>query len=134
MNDRIDKMISTAQAVSQHAYAPYSNFFVGCCIYSKEGRFFSGCNIENASYSVTQCAEGSAVGNMISAGDKIIAEIVLYADSANPCFPCGNCRQQLNEFSEQNTMVHICNRQGVIASQSMATLLPACFSKSTMGD
>jgi cytidine deaminase len=133
MNDTIKKMIAAAQVVCQHAYAPYSNFFVGCCIYSKEGNFFSGCNIENASYSVTQCAEGSAVGNMISAGDKTIREIVLYSDSAEPCFPCGSCRQQLSEFSEKDTLVHICNQQGVIATKTMDELLPACFSKSTMG-
>ncbi len=91
---------------------------------------FSGVNMENASYPEGICAEGTALGQMISAGEREIAEIVICSQSSTLCFPCGGCRQRLAEFSQEDTIVHICHaKNDALHTTTMGTLLPHSFSK-----
>ncbi len=95
MSDRIvQEMLQKAKAAMKHAYNPYSNFFVGACILADDGKLYAGCNVENVSYSLTLCAEASALGAMVSAGAKRIKKMVVVAESDKIIVPCGACRQR----------------------------------------
>lgn len=85
--------------VAKKAYAPYSNYKVGAALLTKSGKIFTGCNVENSSYGLTNCAERTAVFKAISEGEMDFAEIVIYADAEKLPTPCGACRQVLAEFS-----------------------------------
>ena len=126
-SSHIEKMFSLAQQVLGNAYAPYSKFQVGCCIRTKDDLYFTGANVENSVYPSSQCAEASAVGNMIANGQKEIVEILVMGNSHKLCSPCGNCRQILAEFSEPQTIVHICDKNTVKQSLTFEELLPIPF-------
>lgn len=108
----LQEMIAKANAVRNNAYAPISNFCVGACIRTLDNQFFVGCNVENASFSMTICAESVAIVNMISAGYKQIADIVIIASRVNECPPCGACRQRIYEFSTPQTKIYLCSQSG----------------------
>ena len=104
-------------------------------IRTKNNQIFAGVNMENASYPQGICAEGTALGQMISAGEREIAEIVICSQGNTLCFPCGGCRQLLSEFSNENTVVHICHaKNDSLHTTNMGTLLPHSFSKLNMED
>lgn len=126
-NESVSTMITEARQILSRAYAPYSDYHVGACIRTASGRLFSGVNVENAAYPLGVCAETSAICQMIAAGEQDIAEVVVLAGDDALCSPCGGCRQRLHEFSTPETLVHICNRHGVIKSMTMNELLPLAF-------
>ena len=97
---RLEQLKDTAQAVSRHAHAPYSQFPVGAVVLLKDGRQFSGCNVENASYGLTNCAERTAIFSAIAAGVNAneFAGVVIYTPSQTAYAPCGACRQVIAEF------------------------------------
>ncbi len=123
----LEKMICLAREAQNHAYAPYSHFFVGCCIKTTNGEFFTGANVENVSYSLTVCAERAACANMVNAGYRQIADIVVVSSHDSICPPCGACRQFLYEFSQEDTQVHLCNDKGLQHSLKINALLPYAF-------
>ena len=129
MSDHLQEMLKCAQAVWQHAHSPYSGFSVGCCIRTPDGKYFAGCNVENAVNPISQCAEGGAIGAMVSAGHHEIAEVLIYTESKHACLPCGGCRQQLSEFALPEVKVHSAGPEGVHHSRTMAELLPEAFTK-----
>lgn len=92
------ELLSKAKKVSKNAYVPYSQFKVGACILTEDGKTFCGCNFENASYGLTICAERNAVGSAIAKGHKKIKAVALYSPNEDNCVPCGACRQVLAEF------------------------------------
>lgn len=110
----------------QNAYAPYSHFPVGACLRAEDNNLYCGCNIENASYGLSLCAEASALAALINSGNKTIKEILVVAD-ALCCTPCGSCRQRLYEFAKPNTVVYICNLDKNILKLTMGDLLPHPF-------
>jgi len=122
-----EKMISKAYKVLTNAYAPYSQFTVACCICTDKNNLYTGVNIENSSYSLTCCAETSAICNMVSSGEQCIKSIVILAGTNLICAPCGACRQRIYEFSTPDTMIHLCNKESVISSMSILELLPLAF-------
>lgn len=126
--NRISQMLEKAKAAQANAYSPYSKFKVGACIHSKDDQFFVGCNCENVSYSLTCCAEGSAIGTMITAGYREILEIVLIGSSEEPCTPCGACRQRIREFAASDILIHMFNKDGSKQlTKTLNELLPHSF-------
>lgn len=130
-----DQMCLKAREILKHSYSPYSHFPVSCVIRSKNGSIFAGVNMENAAYPEGICAEGTALGQMISAGEREVVEVVICAQGSTLCFPCGGCRQKLAEFSTENTLVHICHaKNDSLHTTNMGELLPHSFTKRDMED
>ena len=114
-------LIDAAWKARENAHAPYSRFFVGAALETDDGRIFSGCNVENLSYGLTNCAERVAIGSAIAAGAKKITRIVCVADTDTPISPCGACRQVMAEFDIP--LVMLCNKTEQIVF-SLDELLP----------
>ena len=137
-NSTPSKPLSPAQAadlreraieVAHHAYAPYSSFRVGAAVLLSDGTIVTGCNVENASYRLTVCAEQAAIATAVSLhGPNIRIRAIAVAnlnDTASQ--PCGACRQTIHEFSTPDTIVYFPGEKGAIAESTIAALLPAAF-------
>lgn len=94
----LEKLTEVAWQAREMAYAPYSNFAVGAALLAADGRVFTGCNVENISYGLTNCAERVAIGAAVAAGAREFLTVVVVADTGVPISPCGACRQVLAEF------------------------------------
>lgn len=101
----INELINNAIKAREHSYSPYSKFKVGAALKAKNGKVFTGCNIENSSYGLSICAEREAVFKAISSGEKDLDTIVVVTDSNKLITPCGACRQVIWEFSKNLTIV-----------------------------
>ena len=120
----LHRLAATALA---KAHVPYSNFRVGAAILTTDGRTYSGCNIENASYPEGWCAETTAIAHMVMDGGGTIAEIAVIGASRDGVSPCGGCRQRIAEFGTPETLVHLCNKKEITASHKLSHLLPEAF-------
>jgi cytidine deaminase len=129
----LEPLLEAARRALANAHAPYSRFRVGACVRAASGRLYAGCNVENASYGLTQCAESTAIGAMVAAGDREIVEVVLVTERAELCPPCGRCRQQLAEFARPQTRVHLCGPEGVRITTTLGELLPLAFGPGVLG-
>ncbi len=127
-----DALRDAARQVAAHAYAPYSRFSVGAAVRTRSGRIFSGCNVENASYGLTQCAERNAIAQAIAAGERDIDEVVIYTPTAEPTAPCGACRQVINEFGPGARVRSVCDGADVL-DLTIAQLLPHGFGPRNLG-
>jgi cytidine deaminase len=125
-------LMDTARAVRLNAYAPYSNFKVGAAIRAASGKVYAGVNVENVAYPEGTCAEAGAVAAMIAAGDTVIAEVAVIADSPIPVSPCGGCRQKLAEFGAGNVVVTLGTTDGLTLTTTLAELLPGVFTRDYM--
>jgi cytidine deaminase len=121
------EMLRLALAARGNAHAPYSGFKVGAALQGESGRIFAGCNVENAAYPQGQCAEASAIGAMLTAGDRRVLACVVVADGPDLVTPCGGCRQRLREFAQDDVPVHLCDLGGVKRSVTLGALLPMSF-------
>lgn len=123
-----DRGLDAARAVRQRAYAPYSGFKVGAALETAGGDMLIGCNVENATYGLTICAERSAIFRAIADGHapRTFSRIVIVADTAEPTPPCGSCRQLLWEFCGDIEVI-LANLERVTATYRMPELLPAPF-------
>lgn len=129
-NDMARKMIDAAIATSRNAYAPYSKFHVGAALLTHDGEIITGCNVENASYGLTICAERNAIFAAVARNIKNFRAIAVVADGDAIPFPCGACRQVLSEFCGPHTPVYIASikQPGEIKALTMGELLPHAFS------
>jgi len=119
--------IAATKEAMNKAYVPYSNYPVGALIVTNEGNTYSGCNVENASYPLGNCAESSAIASMILAGEKNIKMIYVMSQNEQGGCPCGGCRQRIREFSDIDTQVILCSPSGVEQRLLLADLLPNSF-------
>lgn len=127
MDKLINKMILNAYSALSNAYAPYSKFTVASCICTDKDNLYTGVNVENGSYGLTSCAEASAICTMVSAGEQHIKSMVVLAGTNQLCPPCGSCRQKIHEFSTPQTLVHLCDKDGILQSIFIGELLPLAF-------
>lgn len=127
LND--EQLIEAARIVRRNAHAPYSNYFVGAAIIDDRGEMHTGCNVENAAYPEGNCAEANAIGAMVAAGGKKISVIAAVGgtDELDFCTPCGGCRQNILEFSDQETRIILLDEQGQIRKYGIDELLPLAF-------
>lgn len=121
-----NKLVDQAKAAAEKAYAPYSGYRVGAALLCSDGIVFTGCNVENASYSLSICAERNAVFQAVCAGHRDLEAIAIYVDSDKLFPPCGACRQVLAEFNPRIRVIYS-NRLQTIASD-LDKLLPEAFS------
>ena len=126
-------MLDLARQALANAHAPYSRFRVGACLRAASGRLYAGCNVENAAYPVGQCAEATAIGAMVAAGDRQIVEVVVVTEGAELCSPCGRCRQQLAEFAGPDTPRPPVRAGGRARTVSLGELLPLAFGPEALG-
>lgn len=121
-----DALVAAAREARAHAVAPYSSFRVGAAVQAADGRIFAGCNIENASYGLTVCAERVALWKALSEGARAFTSLVVVADTPEPTPPCGACRQLIWEFCG-DVPVALANLDRVVATPTAAQLLPMPF-------
>jgi cytidine deaminase len=122
----LNDLIAQAKDASKSAYCPYSRFPVGAAVLSKTGDIYAGCNVENASYGLTICAERNAVFQMVARGKQTIAVLVIYTPTQQPASPCGACRQVMNEFGPQARVISVCDGPDRIDT-TVDKLLPGAF-------
>ncbi|HHX96641.1 MAG TPA: cytidine deaminase [Clostridia bacterium] len=122
----MEELIKAAKKARLRAYAPYSDWQVGAALKSKEGKIYSGCNIENASYGLSMCAERVALFKAVSEGVTDFEALVLVSDREEPAAPCGACRQVLAEFA-LTLPVFLVNLQEKVIRTTVEELLPAVF-------
>ncbi|KMK66314.1 cytidine deaminase [Puniceibacterium sp. IMCC21224] len=121
-----------ARAVRENAHAPYSGFKVGAALRTPGGAVYVGCNVENAAYPEGTCAEAGAIAAMVAAGETVIAEAYVIADSPDPVPPCGGCRQKLVEFAGGEVTVTLATLDGAERVMRVGELLPGAFTRTHM--
>ena len=125
----VNWLVEQAIEARQKAYVPYSSFQVGAALLTENDKLYLGCNIENASYGLTNCAERTAIFKAISEGENRVKAIAIVGDTEGPISPCGACRQVIAEFSDDNTKIILANLNGDFVETTINELLPGYFSK-----
>jgi cytidine deaminase len=129
----LDEMAKRAKSASERAYCPYSKFRVGAVVLTDDGQMFEGCNVENASYGLTICAERNALFQMVAQSRQKAVALVVYTPTTKPSAPCGACRQVLNEFGPDALVLSVCDGRDVL-KKKLLELLPDAFGPSNLGN
>lgn len=122
-----EQLLAQSKIARENAYVPYSKFPVGAALLAEDGTVFHGCNVENASYGLTNCAERTAIFKAVSQGVKNFKAIAIVADTEGPCAPCGACRQVIAEFCDGDMPVYLTNLKGDVLETTVKELLPGAF-------
>jgi cytidine deaminase len=125
--ESMNQLIRDAVKMKENAYIPYSKFPVGAAVLAKSGTIYTGCNIENASYPLTCCAERVAIFKAVSAGDQEFLEMAVSANTTRPVPPCGACRQVMAEFFPPTMKIHLINKEEKVQTVTVEELLPFSF-------
>lgn len=131
--DNYQELIMQAKLAMEQAYAPYSRFRVGAALLSASGRIYRGCNIENAAYSPTICAERTAVVKAVSEGERQFKALAVVAETEEVITPCGVCRQVLAEFFDDQVVILLANAGGQVRKTNLSELLPGAFTGDKYG-
>jgi len=123
------KLAKIAIDARENAYAPYSKFKVGAALITEDGSIYTGCNIENASYGATNCAERTAIFKAISEGHKKIKAIAIVGDMSTNTYPCGICRQVIVEFASIDIKIILVKNEEDYIIKTMEEILPGAFTK-----
>ena len=126
------ELVERALEMRRFSYAPYSHFRVGAALECEDGSVYTGCNVENAAYGSSLCAERTALVKAVSEGRRRFVRLAVAGDSADYCWPCGACRQMLREFGA-DLEVLAANREGAYVAISLEELLPHSFVPETLG-
>lgn len=126
------ELVERALEMRRFSYAPYSHFRVGAALECEDGSVYTGCNVENAAYGSSLCAERTALVKAVSEGCRRFVRLAVAGDSADYCWPCGACRQMLREFGT-DLEVLAANREGAYVSVPLEELLPHSFGPETLG-
>lgn len=121
------ELIAAAKKYRENAYAPYSKFKVGAAVLTKKGNVYGGCNIENSSFPLTNCAERTAIFKAVSEGEQEFEAIALIADTPGPCSPCGACRQVMVEFKIPRIIM--ANLKGDVKVVTLEEIMPYAFTE-----
>lgn len=127
-----EDLVQAATTARLNAYAPFSNFRVGAALETESGQVYTGCNVENATYGLTVCAERVALWKAISEGERDFTRIAVASESSRPAPPCGACRQLLWEFGGDLEVI-MANIEGRMESRHLKELLPDAFDRSLLG-
>lgn len=127
-----DRLVQLAQSAAQASYSPYSKFPVGAAVLMGSGKVYTGCNVENASYGLCNCAERTALFTAVAAGERKLVAVAVYTPTTQATPPCGACRQVLNEFGP-DALVISGGDGGVRLESSIDRLLPAAFGPAALG-
>lgn len=125
-------LLEKAYEGRENAYAPYSNFKVGAAVLAENGKIYTGCNIENASYGATNCAERTAIFKAISEGNRKICAIAIVGADDEYTYPCGICRQVIAEFADENTEIILGKKSLEYIVKTLAEILPGAFTKEAL--
>jgi cytidine deaminase len=115
-----------ARKAAKTSYSPYSRFPVGAAVLTTSGKIFAGCNVENASYGLCNCAERTAIFSAVASGERRVSAVAVYTPTSTPSSPCGACRQVINEFGPDALVISVCDTEERIEG-SIRTLLPNAF-------
>ena len=126
-------LVNVAINARENAYVPYSDFKVGAAVFTENGQVYTGCNIENASLGATNCAERTAIFKAVSEGHKKIKAIAVVGDLTSYTYPCGICRQVINEFATEDIKIIIGKNENDYLVKTMEEILPGAFSKEDLG-
>lgn len=125
-------LFSKAMAAMQNAYAPYSNYSVGAALVAEDDSIYTGCNVENASYGLTNCAERTAIFKAVSEGKKSFKAIIIVNATSEMSKPCGACRQVMSEFMGPEVQVFLTDKDNNYREYSFKEILPLAFSDKDM--
>ena len=125
------ELIDLAVKTSEHAYVPYSHFPIGAVLVTDEGKIYTGVNIENASFGMTNCGERTAIFKAVSEGERSFKELIIYGQTEKPVSPCGACRQVMAEFFEPDLPVTLVAKEKSTVVMTVKELLPYSFTDLT---
>ena len=121
------QLMDKAKEASKMSYSPFSRFAVGAALIAKSGKIYSGCNIENSSFGMTNCAERTAIFKAVSEGEREILAIAIYSPNSDNCYPCGACRQVMFEFQGDDEIIVITEDCGNLDARKLSEFLPFGF-------
>ena len=125
------ELLREAHKAKENSYSPYSNFKVGAAVLTKRGNIYTGCNIENASYGATNCAERTAIFKAVSAGDKEVIAVAIVGSNNEFTYPCGICRQVISEFMSEGDFI-VENSKGEMKIIPLHEMFPYSFTKADL--
>ena len=127
------ELIKIALDYRSRAYIPYSNFNVGAAVLCESGKIYGGCNVENASFGATNCAERTAIFKAVSEGESKIKAIAIVGSLSEITYPCGICRQVISEFGDDDVKVILAKSEEDYIVKDMSEILPGAFKKEALG-
>ena len=120
-------LMNKAKEAAQNSYSPFSRFAVGAAVITPNGNIYKGCNVENSSFGLTNCAERTAIFKAVSEGEREILAVAIYSPNSDSCYPCGACRQVLFEFQGDEEILVITENLGELEVKKLSYFLPCGF-------
>ena len=127
MDIDFQQLMNSAKEASRNSYSPFSRFAVGAAVLTSSGKIYQGCNVENSSFGLTNCAERTAIFKAVSEGEREILAVAIYSPNADSCYPCGACRQVMFEFQGDEEISVVTENLGQLEIQKLSYFLPCGF-------
>ena len=127
MDIDFQQLMNSAKEASRNSYSPFSRFAVGAAVLTSSGKIYQGCNVENSSFGLTNCAERTAIFKAVSEGEKTVLAVAIYSPNSDSCYPCGACRQVLFEFQDEYEIDVVTENLGNLEVKKLSYFLPCGF-------